>query len=98
MRLLLVVLCLPFGMLTRGWALAKLWEWFAVPIGAPALGLVEAIGLALLVAFLTARISSADVEADRRKSFNEAIFSMLSMTFMFPLMIIGIGYVVHEFM
>jgi hypothetical protein len=31
-----------------GWAISKVWGWFAVPLGAPVLSLVNAIGLDIL--------------------------------------------------
>lgn len=42
------------GYLLRGWALAYLWLWFVVPFfGLPAMGIAQAIGLAIVVGFLT---------------------------------------------
>lgn len=37
----------------RGYALMVVWGWFAVPLGAPALALWQAMGVSLLAAFLT---------------------------------------------
>lgn len=34
----------------QGWMVARLWRWFVVPIGAPAIGLAQAVGLAVIVA------------------------------------------------
>ena len=39
--------------LLRGYVLAQLWRWFVVPLGGPAVDVVHAIGISLLVAMLT---------------------------------------------
>jgi hypothetical protein len=41
----------------RGWAIAKLWGWFVVPLGFGEIGIVEAVGLSTLISLLTARYS-----------------------------------------
>lgn len=47
-----LVLWLPLAAL-NGWAVHVLWAWFAVPLGAPAVTHGQAIGLALLVSYMT---------------------------------------------
>lgn len=38
----------------RGWALSILWGWFAMPVfGLPALGIAQAMGVALTIGILT---------------------------------------------
>lgn len=37
----------------QGWALAVLWSWFIVPLGAPKIGVVHAAGLALVYNFFS---------------------------------------------
>ncbi len=55
-----VVFAIPLQVLSafvRGWAVAKLWGWFVVPVfGLPALSYAAAYGLALLVTLLTYQI------------------------------------------
>jgi hypothetical protein len=51
-----LALLLPVVML-NGWGLGKLWMWFAVPLGVPVISLGQAIGLSLLVAYLTHQVN-----------------------------------------
>ena len=37
----------------NGFVLTKLWAWFIVPFGLPELGLAQAIGIAMVIGFLT---------------------------------------------
>lgn len=54
MTLVALLLLYPFAAAYRGLVLTVLWGWFVVPaFGLPALGLVDAIGLSLIVGFLT---------------------------------------------
>lgn len=47
-----VVAMVPLG-IYRGHVLSAMWRWFAVPLGAPPIGVVHAIGLAWLVLLVT---------------------------------------------
>jgi hypothetical protein len=49
---LALVVMLPLG-LYRGYAVHRLWNWFAVPLGAPEVGVAEAWGLVWLASLLT---------------------------------------------
>ena len=80
-------LTVPF-MLWSGFVLVRLWSWFAVPLGAPALTLAPAIGVNLLASFLVARgPGSKDNDWQRIVSF--AIF--------YPAVALLFGYFVHLF-
>ena len=50
------IMALPFtlaiGTILNGWALKTLWAWFLVPLGAPSLTMLGAIGISIVVAFL----------------------------------------------
>lgn len=48
-----LALAIPLGIL-RGWVLSLLWGWYVTPLGVPAIGVVQAIGLTWLVGLLTA--------------------------------------------
>jgi hypothetical protein len=58
------LMALPFmlaiGTILNGWALKTLWGWFLVPLGAPALTLLGAIGVAIVVSFLVGHPSQSD--------------------------------------
>lgn len=56
-----------FGTLWSGYVLSVLWEWFLVkPFGAPALSIATAIGLSLIVSYMTAqRLPETSVEKEK---------------------------------
>ena len=69
----------------RGWCIAKLWLWFVVPFGIPAIGVLGAIGL---TATVTIALGLNTIE---RKG---TVLSALSGT----LLATGMLWVVHYFM
>lgn len=42
------VLCIPFLWAWSGFAMSKLWTWFLVPLGVPAVGIWAAMGIACI--------------------------------------------------
>ena len=56
------VLSIPLSVY-RGFVLALLWRWFVVPLGAPAIGVVHAMGLSWLVGLATYQLTG---DPDRR--------------------------------
>jgi hypothetical protein len=53
----------PLFYIWRGFALVKLWAWFIVPaFAAPAIGIPTAIGISLIVAFMTATNTKAKTD------------------------------------
>lgn len=83
----LLLLMVPF-MLWSGFVLEKLWAWFAVPLGAPAIGLGLAVGVNLLVNFFLARPSKTKADAEYLgRAIGFGVFE--------PVFALGIGYIVH---
>lgn len=37
----------------NGFMLSYLWQWFVVPLGVPAIGIIQAIGICMIVSMLT---------------------------------------------
>jgi hypothetical protein len=87
----LAVIGLVISTMFRGFILSVLWGWFMVPIfNLPVLAIAPAIGLSVIVTFLTA--SLPDEKSERSFSFAigySLVFSALSLL---------IGYVVTLFM
>ena len=79
----------------RGWVLSWLWLWFAVPIfHLPPLSIVQAIGIALVVEFLTgSSVSFVKQEDDEEKKRNALVAAVLN-----PFVVLIFGYIVHLFM
>lgn len=76
--------------LWEGIVLKFLWAWFIVPtFGVAALGLAPAIGLCLIIGYITYQYSSADYQADA--NFGNVVTS----GFVRPLMALIIGYAIH---
>ena len=87
---LLVVLMVPIYLL-NGWALQWLWAWFVAPLGLPLLSMPHAIGLGVIVSFLT--FHHTPKEGEKVKSGRA-----LLMLFLRPPIAVAVGWVVQRFM
>ena len=80
----------------NGWALTKLWAWFVVPIfDLPYLRIVEAIGLAMIVSFLTGTRKGTE---DSNKAALEVHISSTIYAIGYPLLAVFFGWIVAGFM
>ena len=80
----------------NGYVLSILWGWFIVPtLGAPTLSTVPAIGIALVVAYLTYQVS--DCEKVKRE-FSEEVERFFGLVVLRPLLTLLFGWAVHLFM
>ena len=76
--------------LLNGVALKLLWGWFMVPtLGLPVISLVQAIGIGIVIGFLTQQHIPRD--EDEKKEL--LVFEVLT-----PVLAIAIGWIVHLFM
>ncbi len=83
------------GTITSGWTLSILWGWFVSPIfGLPTLSVIQAIGISLTVGFIK---SKAPQHSDDRKVSDKLIESVSHM-FIMPLLSVGIGWIILQFM
>lgn len=80
----------------RGFVLASLWGWFVVPLGVPALGIAQAIGISLIVSLFLAHLArdKSDDEGEGWKRLGLTMVRALSIT----LLSWGAGAIVHGFM
>ena len=84
------------GSLARGWALATTWGWFIAPyFGLPSLGIVQAIGIALVVSLLTYQGTETK---DDNKDILEVLASLFARVIFVPLFFVGIGWIVVQFL
>lgn len=95
MIIALTIAAAPFW----SWVAVKLWTWFLIPLGAPAIGMAHAYGISSLVALFTsgiiagiARIKTVD-ETEKERDVNRVV-----MAWMAPLLCLGFGYVAHALM
>jgi uncharacterized membrane protein SpoIIM required for sporulation len=80
----------------KGYVLTVLWAWFLVPVfGLPALAIAPAIGLALVVSFLTYQ---SDASKEPEGEFSERMAKAVAHALLMPAFVLGIGWVVRQFM
>jgi hypothetical protein len=85
------------GMIWRGYVFSILWDWFAVPaFGLPALSLAMAIGIALLVNYATYR--RVTVPTDPSKTEADKITDVLAHIITYPLIVLGMGWIVKQYL
>jgi len=74
--------------LIHGWSLFYLWQWYVVPLGLPQISMPWAIGLGVLVGYLT--------NHETEKKGQETDLGMLFVnTFLRPLLALGVGWLIH---
>ena len=89
------VLIIVLSTLFNGYALTKLWSWFVVPaFGVAPLGLTQAIGVSLIVSYLTHQIH----EEDKSRSTSETLIRSVAIAIMKPSLALLMGWIVTLFM
>ena len=89
----ILAVAIVVSMLLDGLVLRALWGWFVVPtFGIPALTLVQAIGIGLIVSLL---IMTQGTQST--KSFEDQAIDSLGWTIVKPLMFLFLGYIVYLF-
>jgi hypothetical protein len=89
--LLWIILAAPMMML-RGWVIMKLWAWFIIPFGIQGLTLPHAMGVGLILTFLTAHTLGKNAETMEEK-IKEIVTPIV-----WPLLTLLMGYIVQSFM
>ena len=82
---LLGLLYVAVLILVRAWCITKLWAWFVVPLGLPALGLLAAIGLTMTISV----VMGLD-RLEQKKTVIQCIVGHLAC--------VGFGWCIHFFM
>ena len=94
--IVLIVLALVIGTIIGGWVLSVMWGWFIVPIfHLPQLPIVYAIGIDLVVSFLT--VPSHKIDTDKKGDAVRSITELLMTSIVTPLMYLGMGWMVLQF-
>lgn len=91
-----VILMVVCGALVQGFVLSKMWEWFLIPLGCNPLNWINAVGLALMIRWLTWQPRDKKKEDDTNK--NEEALQKLGGAFIYPFVILGLGWIAHCFM
>ncbi len=84
----------PAIALVRGYVLSIVWEWFVVPIGAVPISIPTAIGLAMMVNFVSKDI---DWSSDKDKPLGAILGRTISAGLIAPWLLLLVSYVVHQF-
>ena len=91
-----VMALLVISSVWRGYVLTLLWGWFIVAtFGLPALTLAAAIGMSLVVSFLTYQ---GDAAKASEGGVSERFIKAAAQSLLFPAAVLGFGAVVHQFM
>jgi hypothetical protein len=104
-NLLIIVLSVP-GAAFRAFVLAMCWRWFAVPIGAPAVGWAHAYGLGVLATLGTLTlpaikdrdVADAAGSVEREATTSERavyVAATVSRMWLLPSLMLGFAYVAH---
>jgi len=97
---LIALISIPFAYVVNGWALATLWGWFIVPtFDVPTLSIPVAIGLAIVVGYLTKATPNLDSVKESKSSREAAVDILAAMfySFLHPLVALGVGWIVLQF-
>ncbi len=97
---IIFLLCISAAATTfNGLTLSVLWIWFIVPtFKVPVLSIPVAIGIALIVGLLTARVAKKDNQDAKAKAKDGNHGELIGSSFATPLMILFVGWIVHLFM
>jgi len=93
--ILLAFAAIPVGIPLEGWCLAKLWQWFVEPLGVHHIGMWQASGLALIVAYVITRKQS---RASRDRSWSEMADLLWTPIVIGAPLTMLCGYIVHRLM
>lgn len=78
-----------------GFVVTKLWAWFVAPLGIPTIGIAQAMGLSLIVYFLTVSIPRREGQGKTwaARQFGNLVFHVAG-----ALLTWGLGAAYHAFM
>lgn len=89
------------GVLWRAWVLTQLWAWLVVPIfHFPALRLIGAYTISLIVAFLTVSRgteTSTENKASVKPNWPAIMGKTIGWTLLGPAVSLGVGWIAHFF-
>jgi hypothetical protein len=81
-----------------GYVLSVIWGWFVVPaFHMPYITIPVAIGLCMITRMLTVTTPEQKKELSSKEAMDALIYSF-AFDFLFPLFVLGVGYIAHLFM
>jgi hypothetical protein len=94
---ILALIFVILGAIWAGYVITLLWLWFMCPLGLPEISLAHAVGVDLLITFITQKLVFDKKEADEDEVWSP-IKQILKHLFVRPLFFLAAGYVAHFFM
>lgn len=94
----LAALAIAFGALIDGFVLSTLWGWLIVPLGLPPLSLVAAMGVSLVVSYVTYHYRADDCFKDPRRTARERMVHSLAILVTRPVLVLFFGWVIKQFL
>jgi len=95
---LVALILTPISYVINGWVLSLLWRWFLVPFDFPVLSIPQAIGISLVIGFLTHQVPHKHCKDDRSKDDKLTDSIAENAAFLvFPLFALGVGWIVVQF-
>lgn len=97
---LLALIVTPFAYIVNGWALSILWDWFVTSVfDVPSLNVPIAIGLSIVIGYLTASTPDLDKKTESKSEgeFVQSVCTSVMYSFLRPLIILGVGWIVLQF-
>jgi hypothetical protein len=86
------------GPIWSGYVLSILWGWFIVQIfHVPQISIPLAIGIAMTIRMLTNQGSSDSNSKKRDEGLSDAFIQALGFSFLYPLLVLAMGAIVHAF-
>lgn len=91
---------LTLGALWSGYVLSVLWGWFVVSQfpDAPRLSVVGAMGISIIVNYLTYHNDAASSKANDRRTTKDKLVEAGALLVLRPLFALALGYVVYLFL
>lgn len=97
---IIFVVAFLVGILADGIVISLLWSWFLVPtLHLPPIGLVQAMGIGLLVSYMVVDLDSASNKNKRvYDSAEEELGAAFGKYVIFPVLMLIVGFIIHLFM
>lgn len=93
------VFVLVFSSIYEGYVLSMLWRWFVVPtFGVSQLPIVPAIGIVLMMGYLTHQIYDFKKEEKEEENLTVQTVKRITVTILKPTLALVFGWIVHLFM
>lgn len=89
---------MPAAIVWQGYALATMWSWFLVPtFHVQAISIPAAIGISAILGFVAHKVDTSKNENDTRSGGKRA-FDMCLLLTLRPAVLLGIGWIVKQWM